>query len=117
MAQSLPLRGEGRGGSLRWGERDRERVTGMAYWSPLLARLAALKGPEVTGQTRCRTEVTRRTTSVVEREEGGRQHSGVVERKDGGRAGVVESVAVEHGGDSRVGFENGCKCDGDSRGK
>jgi hypothetical protein len=32
---------------------------------------------------------------------------GVVKRKDGGQPGAAESAAVEHGGDSIVGFENG----------
>jgi hypothetical protein len=40
-------------------------------------------------------------------EEGGLQRSGAVERKDGGRPSTVESAAVEHGSDSRVGLRMG----------
>jgi hypothetical protein len=44
---------------------------------------------------------------AVEREEGGQPCLGVVESKDGGRPSAVESVAMEHGGDSRVGSRMG----------
>jgi hypothetical protein len=42
-------------------------------------------------------------------EEGGLQRSGAVERKDGGRPSTVESAAVEHGSDSRVGSRMGAE--------
>jgi hypothetical protein len=71
---------------------------GKAYWSPMLARATAGKGLK---RAQCRMEAARWTMSAVEREEGERQRLG----------------AVEHDGDSRVGFENGCGHCGDLGGK